>query len=135
MLMATMAESRFAVLVADAVWEEEFFVDIVHGLLLFFAAGAPLASTCHATLPRGVLFLTLSPGAASSFLVLVLGFIMVAVLLGLVILEPAALLLRAVAVGSMFVVKVAIVGVKEQNLPLPSSWESSMLAGGAVVHA
>ena len=58
------------------------------------------------------------------------------VLLEFVVLEPVELLLfRSVAVGPMLVAKLVIVGVKAQNLPLPSSWESSMLAGGAVVHA
>ena len=41
------------------------------------AAQAPLASTCHATFPHSVLFVALAPHAALSFLVLVLGFIMV----------------------------------------------------------
>jgi hypothetical protein len=62
-------------------------------------------------------------------------FDVVVVLLGLIVLESASLLLRAGAVGRMVVVIVVIVDVKEQNLPLPSSWGSSMLAGGGVVHA
>ena len=64
------------------------------------------------------------------------GFEVVVVLLGLiVVLESTALWLRAVAVGRIVIVLVVIVDVKEQNLPLPSSWGSSMLAGGGVVHA
>ena len=66
------------------------------------AAWAPLASTCHATLLRDVLFVALAPDAA--WQVLVLGFVVVAVLLGLVVLEPAVLLLRAVVVGPVLVV-------------------------------
>ena len=63
------------------------------------------------------------------------GFEVVVVLLGLIVLESTALWLRAVAVGRIVVVLVVIVDVKEQNLPLPSSWGSSMLAGGGVAHA
>jgi hypothetical protein len=49
----------------------------------------------------------------------------VVVLLGLIVLESAALLLRAVAVGRMFVMFVVIVDVKEQNVPLLALWGSS----------
>ena len=55
-----------------------------------------MASTCLATLPRGVLFMALALDAALSFLVLVLRFV-VAVFLDFVFLELAMLLLRAVA--------------------------------------
>ena len=45
------------------------------------------------------------------------------VLLDFVVLEPIKLLLfRFVAVGPMLVAKLVTVGVKRQNLPLPSSW-------------
>ena len=120
MPMALMAEFRFAVLVADAVLVVEVFVDALFmGLPL--AAWTPLASTCHAILLLEVLFVTLALGAALSFSVLVLGFVVVAVLLGLVVMEPAALLLRAVAVEFMVVMCVALVDVKELNSSLPAS--------------
>ena len=50
------------------------------------------------------------------------------ILVDFVFLELAVLLFRAVAVGPMLVAKVVIMGEKEQNPPLPSSWGSSTLA-------
>ena len=49
------------------------------------------------------------------------------ILVDLVVLELAMLLFRAVAVGPLLVAVIVNVGVKGQNLPLPSSWGSSML--------
>ena len=71
--------------------------------------------------PTVVLFTALGLDATLSFLVLVLDFILV----GVVLLELAVLMFRAVAVGLTVVVKMVVAGVKEQNLPLPSLWGSS----------
>ena len=49
-------------------------------------------------------------------------------MVGVVLLELATLLFRAVAVEFRLVLKVVVAGVKEQNLPLPASWGSSMHA-------
>ena len=73
--MAIMAEFRYGELVADSILEERFSVGFVLGPFSP-AAWIPLASTCHATLPRIVLFVALASVAALSFLLLVLGFIM-----------------------------------------------------------
>ena len=70
-----MAEFRYVELVADSILEELFYMGFVHGAFSL-AAWTSLASTCHATLPRVVLFVSLASVAALSFLLLVLGFIM-----------------------------------------------------------
>ena len=70
-----MADFWYVELVAGSILEELFYMGFVHGAFSP-AAWTSLASTCHATLPRVVLVVSLASVAALSFLLLVLGFIM-----------------------------------------------------------
>ena len=104
-------------MVADAILVEEVCVGVPRVLLLLLP-GLHWHPRAMPLFPTVVLFTALGSDAALSFLVLVLGFIMV----GVVLLELAVVMFRAVAVGLMLVVKVVIAGVKVQNSPLPASW-------------
>ena len=78
--------------------------------------------------------MALAPGAALLVLVLLLGFIMVALSVVVVLETIKLLLFRSVAVGPMLVAKLVIVGVKKQNLPLPPPWGLLRWRRGGVVH-
>ena len=109
------------VLVADAMLEKEFCVGVLR-VLLFLLPGLHWHPRAMPLFPTVVLFTTLGFDAALSFLVLEMDFIV-----GFVLLEFSVLMIRAVAVGFLLVVKMVVAGVKEQNLPLSSSWGSSTL--------
>ena len=119
--MATKAEFWGVVLVADAILEEEFCVGVPRVALLL-QPGLHWHPRAMPLFPAVMLFTALGLDTALSFLVLVLVFMMV----GVGLLELAVLMLRAVVVGLMLVVEMVFAGVKEQNLPLPASWGSSM---------
>ena len=120
MQMATKAEFRGVVLVADAILEEEFYVGVLRVLLLL-QPGLHWHPRAMPLFPAVVLFTALSLDATLSLLALVLD----SILIGFVLLQLAVLMFRAVAVGLTVVVKMVVAGVKEQNLSLPSLWRSS----------
>ena len=120
MQMAAKAEFRGVVLLADAILEEEFYVGVLRVLLLL-QLGLHWHPRAMPLFPTGVLFTALGLDSALSFFVAVLDFIMV----GVVLLELAVLMFRAVTVELTVVVKMVVAGMTEQNLPLPSLWGSS----------
>ena len=123
--MATMAEFRYGELVADSILEERFCV----GSWAFFSCSLDsigIHVPCHSS-PRCALrgaclrccIVVPVAGARLHHAVILVDF---------VFLELAVLLFRAAAVAPLLVAMMVIVGVKGQNLPLPSSWGSSMFA-------
>ena len=117
MQMVTKAEFWDDVLVAHTILEEEFNVGVPRVLLLP-QPGLHWHPRAMPLFPTVVLCTALGLDAALSFLVLVLDFIMV----GVVRLELAVLMFRAVTVRLVLVVRVVVAGVKGQSLPFPASW-------------